>query len=307
MKFDEFTEAVREKLESRCEDGDTVKVCTVLKNNSQKLTGVIIKKRGVDVCPTVYLESYYEEYCDGSDIYNIADEIFRLSGKPCSVPKFSLDRFKIWEHMREQIMFKLINTEKNSEFLSQVPHRDFMNLSIVYYIRVDNSMDVYATTVIRNEHMKLWDVTEEELYECARNNNERVLPGKVKCMSEMLCDILGSSMCDDSDAGNIIDELSKENCTEMYVATNRDNMYGASVMLDDGLLEHFARLHGNFYILPSSVHELIFVPDKPQYESGELLDMVKKVNETEVEAVDVLSDDIYYYDMCADEHLKLIK
>lgn len=307
MKFNEFSESVREKLQSKCVMGETVKICTVLKNNSKKLTGVIIKKNDTDLCPTIYLEDYFEEYCDGSSMESIVDEILRLSGQTHDIPYFSLEKFDNWDYMKDHIMYKLINTERNTEFLTQVPNREFLDLSVVYFFRIDNSAGAYATTVIHNEHMKMWDATEDDLYECAIRNTERMMPGKIKCMNDVIYDILRNDLSEDEDFKGISEDIKNGRCIDMYVATNSDNMYGAGVMLDEELLKNFAGLHGNFYILPSSIHEVILVPDDSGCEPDELINMVRNVNETEVDAVDVLSDDIYYYDINSGKHLRLIK
>ena len=307
MKFDEFTELVREKLQEKCEADETVNVCTVLKNNSKKLTGVMIKKSDTEISPTLYLEDCFEEYCDGCTLDDIVCEIKNLSSNSATMPVFSVEKFRDWDYMKDRILYKLINTDRNTEFLGQVPHREFLNLSVVYYVRIENSANAYATTVIHNEHADYWDVSEDELFKHAYDNTRRLMPGIIRCMNDILSDILKSDICCESDTDALRREITDGQCIDMFVATNRDNMYGAGVMLDDELLQSFARLHGNFYILPSSIHELIFVPDNMNYKADDLLDMVRNVNETEVDDVDVLSDDIYYYNIDSETQLKLIK
>ena len=49
-------------------------------------------------------------------------------------------------------------------------------------------------------------------------------------------------------------------------------------------------------MLPSSIHEVIITPDRHQFSYEELSAMVKEINETQVEAEEVLSDHAYYYD-----------
>ena len=48
-------------------------------------------------------------------------------------------------------------------------------------------------------------------------------------------------------------------------------------------------------MLPSSIHELILLPDKVDYERKELDELVRQVNSQCVEAEDFLSDHAYYY------------
>jgi hypothetical protein len=56
------------------------------------------------------------------------------------------------------------------------------------------------------------------------------------------------------------------------------------------------RMGGNYYILPSSVHETILIPDNEDYLLSELEEMVWEINRTELMAEDWLSDSVYYYD-----------
>lgn len=51
-----------------------------------------------------------------------------------------------------------------------------------------------------------------------------------------------------------------------------------------------------FYILPSSIHEILIVPGNGEENAGELGEMVRDVNRTEVRREEVLSDHIYEYD-----------
>ena len=56
-------------------------------------------------------------------------------------------------------------------------------------------------------------------------------------------------------------------------------------------------LKDDFYVLPSSVHEVIIVTaaEAPEGSAG-LSDMVSEINKTQVDAEEVLSDHVYYYD-----------
>lgn len=83
----------------------------------------------------------------------------------------------------------------------------------------------------------------------------------------------------------------------MYILTNEEKYFGAAALLYPHVLSHISRLlHCNFYVLPSSIHECILVPDSGQFSKKELETMVREVNETQVEDEEVLSQNVYYYD-----------
>ena len=83
----------------------------------------------------------------------------------------------------------------------------------------------------------------------------------------------------------------------MYVLTNEEGMLGASALYYRDVKEKAAELIGSgYYVLPSSVHEVILVPDTMDHDVKDLCEMVKQANRTVVEPKDVLSDNVYHYD-----------
>lgn len=76
---------------------------------------------------------------------------------------------------------------------------------------------------------------------------------------------------------------------------------GAGVILYPDLLKSFAnRIGGGFFILPSSVHEVILVPLSEDLDIDEIKNMVYEINREHLEEVDILSDDVYVYRMGED-------
>lgn len=84
----------------------------------------------------------------------------------------------------------------------------------------------------------------------------------------------------------------------MYVATVSDFQFGAKVLAYPGFFEHAAAVvGGSYYILPSSIHELILLADDGISTVEELQNMVREINQTEVSESDFLSDEVYRYDV----------
>lgn len=98
-----------------------------------------------------------------------------------------------------------------------------------------------------------------------------------------------------------MESVYEDDICPMYVATNSKKLNGACVMLYDGLLRDFARKVGrSFYIIPSSIHEVILIPDTLDMDIRYMKAMVKEVNGTEVALDEVLSDNVYRYDIDTD-------
>ena len=100
---------------------------------------------------------------------------------------------------------------------------------------------------------------------------------------------------DDSEEG-MPEAMDSADMPQLYVATNDRKINGASVLLYDGVLEGFAeQTGGDFYILPSSIHEALFLPATPDVDENDLPEMVRGVNAGCLEPDEILSDNAYLY------------
>lgn len=95
--------------------------------------------------------------------------------------------------------------------------------------------------------------------------------------------------------GSSVDEWEPDG-SPMTVLTTKGAVNGAGVIFCDSVLRKIRQKIGDFYILPSSIHEVIVVPVSGGIECEELTEMVKTINATEVAPADRLSDKVYLYD-----------
>lgn len=83
----------------------------------------------------------------------------------------------------------------------------------------------------------------------------------------------------------------------MLCLTNSRKQFGASLILHNDILRRAGEVLGsNYFVLPSSIHETILVPDIEGSDAQGLCLMVKEINEGKVEACEQLSDKVQYYD-----------
>ena len=88
----------------------------------------------------------------------------------------------------------------------------------------------------------------------------------------------------------------------IYVATVPDKNSGAGVLAYQDFMEQAAeKLGGDFFVLPSSIHEILLIPDDGEQSINFLRDMVREVNATEVSPAEKLTDNVYHYD--AKDHI----
>ena len=285
MNDNTFGNGIKQEVEKLLGSEVRVELHRITKNNGIILEGLCILEKGSYVSPTIYLEDFYREYKDGMSLKEIAGRIYDIYEKRCRNIPFSLEYFLDFEKIKENIFCKLVNREMNQELLRDVPNVSFLDLSVVFICAVKNEEFGNGSVLIREEHRKHWKVSKELLYEYARENTFRLRPFELKSMEELIEDLV------EPEERNLLKEI------PMYVLSNRDRVFGAAGILYDRILSSAgARLEEDFYVLPSSVHEVILVPGHVAGSEKELHAMVHEVNHTQVEPEEVLSENVYHYD-----------
>lgn len=293
MNYETFRNMLRDALQEEMGEEVCVTLQQIRKNNGVVCQGMSIRRKTERMAPIIHLDPFFDAYSSGMEFYKIVREIRRqyLLGE---VTDISLEAFSDFHKIKEQIYYKLINYEKNQELLERIPHYAFLDLAIAFYYRLEDTSLSGATVLIHNNNLEHWNITREELYQAASSNTPEKLPYTFRGMGEMIQQLL----TEEADGAGISREEELPPKEQMFILTNRDKYYGASCLLYPHLLEHIGRvLKASFYILPSSIHECILIPDSGEYTPEELSDMVREVNTTHVEATEVLSDHVYYYDL----------
>lgn len=251
------------------------------------------------VSPAIYLDSYFREYEFGKEIDRIIMDIINIYEKVRKNPKIEMDFFTDYNSVKERICYKLVNYKKNEEFLKECPHIKYLNLAIVFYYAYSDSILGNGSIIIRNTHKEEWNVSTEELFRQANDNTERLFPCEILGIEDLLEELAGGEFLDEGM------EIREEMRIPMYVLTNNSRHLGAISMMYPGLLEKLAKKEdANLFILPSSVHEIIVLPDTGQ-DTEDLRNMVQEVNESQVAEEEILSDSVYYYDKIS-ERIELL-
>lgn len=206
-----------------------------------------------------------------------------------------------FDKVKDRICYKLRNAEHNQELLSDTPFVGFHDLAIIFYIVVSREEEELGTITVKNNFLQMWNISVEKLLSMAIVNTQRMFRGKVESMFSVMTELLADKL-DEECANEFYDMMADaEDEVPMYVCTNTSKLNGAGVILYDGLLKEFGnRVENNFYILPSSIHETLFIPDTGDMDANYLKQMVRDVNTTQVAPDEILSDSIYYYNRLTD-------
>lgn len=103
-------------------------------------------------------------------------------------------------------------------------------------------------------------------YRTALFNTIRKFSSKLNSLTDVITDCIKQNISDKM-AGEIKKELevleSVEDRVDMYILTNNTGINGAACMLYDDVIKNFAKVKNrNAFILPSSVYELMLVPEQ---------------------------------------------
>ena len=300
MDYREFACAVKEQMNYQMTGGVRAQLHTAVKNNGTERTGVLIEAPGINISPTIYLEEFYEDYRKGVSMEKIVGDIIAFYGSVRQERSWDCRKLLTYDGIRKQIVFKLINTAQNAAFLRSVPHIDFLDLSIVFYVLLEITEEGTASMAVTQEHVEQWDVSVKQLWESAAENVKRLLPAEFFTMNYALKEILkkGAGM-DKGEPEAPQNLLGNDSCVRdgMYVLSNSLRSYGAACIIYPHILEMiWDILQTDFYVLPSSVHEVIITPCHRSITCEELDDMIKDINETQVDAEEVLSNHAYLYE-----------
>lgn len=284
MNIKEFAKNIAEQIQNKLGEEYQVATTEVLKTNNVKLTGIMIKKENSTIAPCIYANDFYDTYRDQNAEYmnDTADQIIQIYQEN-KEPHIQLSIWNDYDSIKDNIQGCLINTEKNTELLKDIPHRTIMDLSLVYLLKVylvkPDSDSRNGLIRITNEILKCWSVNEQMLYDALMVNITKqihMMPLE-SCIQQM-------------------DQDAPFQRTPAHVLTNINYQNGSVQLLNKIALKTTAQtLKSNLILLPSSIHEWLVVPQiDDDYES--FAKMVRSINDSVVSDSEILSDHIYRYD-----------
>ncbi len=317
MTYEKFMEQVKERILSylpgKYANAD-VTIREVSKNNNQKFHAVYISRPGDRVVPSIYLEDFYREYEDGSNMENILTSIARIYQKSMenneNVLPFDVNDY---ESVKSRLYVTVLNRNNNQDYLDGAVRRDIPETDITSVVRVlctNNQEQGMSSFMVKSSMLEMWGISGEEIYEQSLKNTERIFKPDMKNIKEILLSSCMGTLSEekhgelreflniDISEQNQKAEKSKEILPyEQYVLTNTAKINGATTILYPDLLQEIGEAtQSNLFILPSSIHEVILMKDNGDMSAEELRRMVIDVNRTQVIPEEVLSDEVYSYD-----------
>lgn len=293
LSYNEFVTYMRENIEDRLEGMDVVNVAVTEteKNNGILLDTLTIEQRGRSCTPVFYLQDLYGEYLREGDIDGLAEQVARQYRYHAGdYQELETGWFDWFENVREKIVLKVVNYDKNQKQLARCPHIRELDLALTFRILMARGADQVGTVLVNHEMMRDWPVTKLELLKLAVANMRRIWQPTlepVREVIEMLSAANGDKNAPFSDEPPLF---------SMYVLSNNLRLNGATVLFYTDCIRQFAaRIGRDIFVLPSSIHEVLLVPATEEMSAWDLRQIVEQVNRQLVSEEEILSDHVYRY------------
>ena len=249
--------------------------------------------------PKAYQVDHKVTYQKGD--WSFHNEVLNLKGQPVSAivsqnmeldpekrfPDIPTAELKDYGKMKENLRIRMIRRKGNRALLEEVPYQIHPMGAETVYVKFEekNGGAVWGMHVT-HPFLEAWDISKDELFETALKNSQEKESVLFHPLEEELDRLMGREKQEK--------EAADQNA--LYLLSNQSKQHGASVLLYPGLLESIhKKLGGDYYILPSSVHEVLVISKASDIPPGVLKSTVKAVNREEGCPEEQLGNGIYEY------------
>lgn len=195
----------------------------------------------------------------------VADILSARNGK-----QYDFDSFDL---VKEEILPALVRMSR--VFSNDVVVKQINNtgVGVVYGVGQRN---------VTADDMTKWGVSVDDLHDAAIEN--------LRVKNDVVITTLNSAIgLNATDGGGFVDSI--------LVLTNKLGQFGSVEILLSSVVDDLkSRIPGGFYVIPSSLHELLIIPKSYCDDIGFLREMVRSVNATEVAEKDILADEVFLID-----------
>ncbi len=286
---------VKEYLPESYKDAE-ITLQEVEKNNGLKLTGITIPNGDQRIVPRVYLDSVYLEYVIGKDVDSCVGDVVDMyieAQDKAEFIKMGVPDIFDYEKMKEKLQVRICDKEWNTDRLADKVVTEHGDFAAYYAVNLEENGEEISSIPVTVSLMNEWGVSVEQIQADAmmadRNRGVQLVD-----MTQII-----ESMIFGGTPKNLLNEKLDMETVEnpMFCLTNESRMNGASLLLQEDIRKQVGEcLEGNYFVIPSSIHEVLIIPDNGIFQVPELNAMVKEVNETQIEREEQLSDKVQFCD-----------
>ena len=287
--YDEIINAIREEIPEDVRDMMEVDIREVVKANDTVFHGVVIKAPEQAIVPTIYIEDCIKQLPEDFAMKDLAEAIISLyqvgMREAPVVESLSLE----FDDIKDKLVVQLAEVERNRDRLKELAYKPLDNgMVMLAYVVVQEDERGSMRFAVTKDIAEGQNYDIDKMFETAMKNNEPVLVDTK--------DVIFSDGV--KEVQNLFDkEINDKLPDSMYTLTNSSTNLGAAALYYPDVQKRIGdMLQNSYYVLPSSIHEVMILPcsvnDNPEF----LRKMVKEANETVVNPQEVLSDRVFMYD-----------
>ena len=262
----------------------------ISKGNDVHPHGISFRAEESNKAPIVYIDRYYEQYLDGSSISDLARQLadeFEQTPKIENPPDIDMS----WDSVKDRLGLRLYETKRNSGYLKdKVTFDAGCGLSLVPVVVINDDNRRFECTVT-TEIAEAFGLNDDDLMEYAFISAPLIDEPVLEDLEETLTSFLAIP------ENYLLRTEPIDEPVPMYLLTNKSGLNGAAALFYPGIRQKIGHLLGkDYYVLPSSLQELIIVPERDGISAPDLKAMVTTANRSVVMPENVLSDNVFKYD-----------
>jgi hypothetical protein len=313
MDFEDFklyiTKHIMEYLPEEYQ-GAEISFIKNVKNNDIIWEGLQIAKKDTQMVPVLYINRAYQAYQEGRNLDDVVSELADNYQETFQMEKefnsdMPLKTIGEYDKVKDNIMCRLVNRAANEKLLQDKPFTPVEDLAVTYHIRIKSSEGGIGSVAITQDMMKLYGVDTAALHEQAMSNMEKLSPTVIRPLNDLMIDLvlpefmqehgLSETEARDNLKTAMLENVS-EDAPEIFCVTNACGINGAACIVSAEVQQKVAeKTGGDYYVLPSSIHEVFAVPKGEDISPDALREMVESVNGDVVSEGERLSGNVYEY------------
>ena len=288
MNFEEFTETVMDRLRDHLPDqysGAELRIGEFEKLN-KSYTALQVVGGDQMAVPNIDLDTYFKSYQSGT--MGMDDVIRKMTEQLQDDPQFETEWLKDYGQVKDRLYVRVTDAKENESLLSKVPHREVDGLAVTYHIAFETPDGKSASVPVNTSLMKMYGISEDQLHADALASSQKLYPATFISLAEMMGNMMGV------DADTVMPTMDEP---QLMVLTNERTFQGAGALFYPGQMEAIAAQMGSdYFVLPSSIHEVLLLPDDGTIDADVLNFMIQDINMSTVAPEERPAHEAYHYD-----------
>lgn len=294
MDIKTFSEMLLEEMKIKFPDyydKENFRLVEVPKANGVMMHGVVAPMKEEAAAQVTYINDMYEEYRKGRSLDTLVEEITAgYINNEEKAKTIKLHDVSDYSYCKDKLQIRIYDSVLNEERLKDKVHYVSGDFAVCYAVNITERNDVQSF-LVTNEMLDVWKIKPADLHKDALLSDRK----RGVRLYEMQDLIMSKFYMMEEPTNYFYYEGKVEK--QIYVLTNPVNIYGSGLIENTDIRKRIAEvLDESFYVLPSSLHEVIILPESMGMDAEHLNEMVKSANETAVDISDFLSDKAQYCD-----------